>query len=73
MRNPYTRLRELLAAPPLQVGTVTDTSAGTATIELPDGSHIQARGAANIGDNVYVRGDLIEATAPALSIVTVEV
>ncbi len=70
MRNPFVELRELLAPPPLQVGTVTGYAAGTATVTLPGGGTLQARGEANIGDAVYVRGDLIEGIAPARTIVT---
>lgn len=73
MRNPFVELRELLSGGPLQVGTVTAYSAGTASIELPGGGTLQARGEANVGDKVYVRDGLIEGIAPALTIVTVTV
>lgn len=71
--NIFNRLRALFPDAPLLVGTVTAIGDGTATIELPDGGVIQARGAATIGTNVFVRDDVIEAAAPSLSIEVIEV
>lgn len=73
IRNPFAELKSLLGPAPLQVGTVTDYSAGTATVQLPDGGSILARGEAGIGESVYVRGGLIEGPAPSLPIVTADV
>jgi hypothetical protein len=73
MRNPFVVLQELLAGPPLQVATVVSSSAGVSIVELPGGGTLQVRGTGTAGDNVFIRGDLIEGAAPSLSVVTIEV
>lgn len=65
-RNPYRRLQDLVSGPPLQVGVVLSISAGLATVELPDGGRVQARGDATVGATVFVRGEVIEGPAPSL-------
>lgn len=64
--NPYRALLGLLPGRPLQVGEVLSVSAGIARIELPGGAVIQARGAATVGANVFVRDGAIEGEAPSL-------
>lgn len=67
--NPIKRLlRDLIPTAPLQVGDVLAIENGVATIELPGGGLITARGVATIGDRVFVRDGLIEGEAPNLSI-----
>lgn len=73
LRNPYRLLRELLPEPPLQVGTVLAVDGGVATIELPGGGRLQARGQASVGDRVFVRAGAIEGEAPALPLEVIEV
>lgn len=73
MRNPYRALLDLLPTAPLQVGDVTAYSNGVATIELPGGGSIQARGEASVGDRVFVRDGVIEGTAPSLTVELIEV
>jgi hypothetical protein len=71
--NLYKRLRSLFPEPRLQVGTVTAVDIGQATITLPDGSTTTARGAAGLGDQVYIRNGVIEGEAPAMTVVEIEV
>ena len=73
MRNPFAELIALLPTAPLMVGEVTGYSDGVATIELPDGALVQARGSATVGDRVFFRAGAIEGPAPTLSVVVIEV
>lgn len=71
--NPYKLLKSILPDPPLLVGDVIDIDAGTATIELPDGGRVQARGSATVGQRVFVRDGVIEGEAPSLPVELIEV
>ena len=71
--NPWSRLRALTARAPLLVGDVLSVSGGEASVQLTGGGIVTARGAAGIGDTVYVRGGVIEGPAPALSAVAISV
>ena len=73
MRNPYKILRDLLPQAPLQVGVVLSVDGGVATVELPGGGQVQARGDAGVGDRVFVRDGVIEGAAPALPVEVIEV
>lgn len=73
MRNVYRDFLDLLPPRPLQVGTVQSTAPGLATIALPGGGIIQARGQATVDQRVFVRDGLIEGTAPDLPIVVIAV
>lgn len=73
MSNLYTQLLGLLPARPLLVGTVTAVAGGVATIELPDGGTMQARGTASVGAYVFFRDGVIEGLAPALTPVLIEI
>jgi len=42
-------------------------------VQLPGGGVLQARGAAVVGDHVFVRDGLIEGLAPSLPIVSIDV
>lgn len=72
-RNPYARLLGLLPQRPLQTGTVTSISNGVATVALPGGGEITARGDATVGQHVFVRDGLIESLAPSLPVELIEV
>jgi hypothetical protein len=63
MFNPWKQLQNLVSGPPLQAGVVLSIEDGIATIELPGGGRIQARGVAEAGQTVFVRGDVIEGEA----------
>lgn len=73
MRNPYRQLLEVLPQRPLQVGYVLQTANGVATVELPGGGWLTARGAATVGQRVFVRDGVIEGAAPSLPIEIIEV
>lgn len=71
MTNLYREFARLFAPDPLLAGEVVATSDVDVTVELPDGSLIKARGAATVGDMVFVRGGAVEGPAPAVASVTV--
>ena len=73
MRNVFREFQDLFPAPPLQVGAVLAVSGGVATVELPGGGTLQARGAATVGQHVFVRDSVIEGDAPDLTIEIIEV
>lgn len=73
MRNPYRQLLEVLPQRPLQVGDVLQIANGVAIVELPGGGRLTARGAATVGQRVFVRDGVIEAAAPSLPIEIIEV
>lgn len=69
MPNIYRQFLDLLPKLPLEVGDVTAIAAGVATITLPGGGLIQARGEATVGQRVFVRDGVIEGPAPTLTYV----
>lgn len=71
--NLYRMLKGILPDPQLQVGTVTAVSNGVATVEVPGGGQLKARGSATVGTRVFVRDGVIEGTAPSLSTIYIEV
>ena len=73
LRNPLFDFQALLPARPLQVGTVIAVTGETATVELPGGGRLQARGQATVGARVFVRDGAIEGGAPNLTYVEAEV
>ncbi len=73
MRNLFREFLNLIPEAPLQAGTVTAVNGGVATIELPGGGTLQARGEATVGQKVFVRDDVIEGPAPALADELIEV
>jgi len=72
MSNLFAQFLKLLPSTPLQVATVLSTSGGTATLELPGGARVQARGEASVGAQVFIRDDVIEGPAPNLPLVSVD-
>jgi hypothetical protein len=73
MRNPFRQFLDLIPAEPLQVGTVQAVVDGLATVQLPGGGTLKARGDATVGQTVFVRGGAIEGEAPELPIELIEV
>jgi hypothetical protein len=73
MHNLYQQFRSLLPDPPLQVGTVLTTNGGVATVQMPGGGLLKARGTALLGQKVFVRDGVIEAIAPNLTLEIIEI
>ena len=71
MSNIYAQFKRLIPDAPLLVGVVTAIYDGVATIELPDGGVITARGSAAVDDSVFVRDGLIDGPAPDLTAVEI--
>ncbi len=73
MRNIFKEFVDIFPPAPLQVGTVTAVAGSACTVELPGGGLLQVRGAATVGQRVFVRDGVIEAQAPALPVVVIEI
>ena len=73
MTNLFRAFLDLLPDRPLQVGTVLSISNEIATVELPGGGLVQARGTASVGQRVFVRDGVIEGLAPDLPVEVIEV
>lgn len=73
MHNLYQQFRSLLPDLPLQVGTVIATNGGVATVQMPGGGLLKARGTALVGQKVFVRDGVIEAVAPNLTLEVIEI
>ena len=71
--NLFKQFLDLLPPRPLEVGTVQSIHNGIATIELPGGGVLQARGEATQGQRVFVRDGVIEGPAPELDYIEGEV
>ena len=71
--NLFAQFKRILPAQPLLVGEVISSGSGAVLVELPGGGRISARGEAAPGDNVFVRNGIAEGTAPALTLVLIEV
>lgn len=71
--NLFMAFQRLIPVAPLLVGDVASISDGEALIALPSGGQIKARGAASVGDRVWVRNGVIEGQAPNLPIELIEV
>ncbi len=72
MPNAYREFLALMPDQPLEVGDVTAIAGGVATVTLPGGGVIQARGEATVGQRVFVRAGVIEGVAPILTYVSAE-
>ena len=72
MPNAYREFLALMPDQPLEVGEVTSVAGGVATVTLPGGGVIQARGTATVGQRVIVRAGAIEGEASTLTYVSAE-
>lgn len=73
MSNLYAIFKDLLPKTPLLVGVVIAKQVGGCTIQLPTGGFVFARGDAVNGASVFVRDNVIEGVAPALSVEIIDV
>ena len=73
MHNLYEQFRQLIPDPPLQAGTVVSVGNGVATVALPGGGLIRARGNATVGQTVFVRDEVIEGIAPSLPLELIDI
>lgn len=65
MHNRLHQLKELLAPGRVQIGTVVAHADGMATVELPGGGQMRAKGDATSG-KVFVQDEVIQGPAPNL-------
>lgn len=74
-RNLYRQFLDLLPRDPMFVGVViAHHGDGTATLELPGGGMIRARGQeVAVGERAFVQGGAVIGEAPDLTDVTIEV
>lgn len=73
MANLLKEFQSLLPDSPLLVGDVLSVTSNIATLELPDGAQITARGSATVGQRVFVRNGMVEGLAPSLTYVELDV
>ena len=73
MHNLYQQFRALLPHAPLQVGTVVAIAPGVVSVQLPGGGRLNARGQAELGQNVFVRNCVVEAIAPSLPVEVIDI
>jgi hypothetical protein len=75
MRNLYQEFQNLIPQPVLQVGTVQSVSGNIATVRLPGGDTLIARGADSnlINQKVFVKSNVIEGLAPNLPTEIIEI
>jgi hypothetical protein len=73
LSNPYARFLAIQPPKPLLVGTVIAVDGDVATVELPGGGQLHARGAVVVDDRVFVRDGVIEGEAPNLTYISAEV
>lgn len=73
MHNLYQQFRALLPHAPLQVGTVVAVGTGVVSVQLPGGGRLNARGQAQLGQNVFVRDGVVEAIAPSLPLEVIDI
>jgi hypothetical protein len=71
--NSYLEFLGLLPSTPLQIGTVSAIEGDVATVVLPGGGVLVARGTAAVDDQVFVRDGVIEGKAPAMPLALVEI
>jgi hypothetical protein len=75
MRNPFQQFLDLVPEPALQLGTVQSVASNVATVILPGGGLLKARGGSSdlIGRAVFVRNEVIEGLAPNLPLEIIEI
>lgn len=71
MPNFYKQFKDLIPGDPLLIGEVIEASTGRATVQFLDGSLLQVRGTALVGQKVYIRGGFIQGEAPSLTVVEI--
>jgi len=71
--NIFSAFVALLPSYPLQLATITAIEGEVAQLVLPGGGVLTARGAGAVGDQVFVRDGVIEAQAPDMPFVQVEI
>jgi len=69
MPNVFNELKALLAPGRVQVGTVTAIAGNVATVTLPGGGKLRAKGQASVGAKVFVQEGVIQGPAPDLAVV----
>lgn len=73
MTNLYRDFKDIFPDAPLQAGQVATVASGVARVTLPGGGVVAARGAASVGQRVFVRDGLVEGEAPNLTFVTIDI
>ncbi len=73
MPNPLKVLQSLFPAARVSVGDVSAVAGQVVTVILPGGGHLIARGAATVGQRVFIRDGVIQGDAPDLPVVEISV
>ena len=73
MSNLYAQWRELFAPGPTQAGQVIALDGGVATVQLPGGGILRAKGDTTVGATVFMQDGVILGPAASLPIDSAEV
>lgn len=73
MSNLFKVFQSLLPDAPLLVGTVISVQSSGYIILLPGGSQVKARGAASLGQKVFIKDNVIQGQAPDLPLTVIEI
>ena len=68
MHNRFHQLLQQIAPGRVQIGTVLAYAQGVATVGLPGGGTVRARGEAAVGGKVFVQDGVIQGPAPDLPV-----
>lgn len=71
--NLFGEFKKIFPDAPLQVGSVLSVDGPIATVQLPGGGVLKARGEAAAGQQVFVRDGVIESAAPAMPLVIISI
>jgi hypothetical protein len=73
MANMFKIFTGLLPVEPVQVGTVDWSDGDYHQVILLGGGIVRVKGKAQPNDRVFIKGDMIQSIAPALTLETIEV
>lgn len=68
MSNAFKKLQDLLAPGAVQVGTVSAFANGIATVDLPGGGQVRAKGQTQVAAKVFVQDGKVLGAAPDLPV-----
>lgn len=72
--NLWRRFQSMASPPSLvTVGRVIAAEDGMSTVEFPSGSRARVQGTGEVGQSYYIRENRLDAEAPSLAPVTIEV
>lgn len=73
MRNLIHLFKDVFPDAPLMVAEVVSVDGGLCVVEMPGGARAHVRGAATVGQKVFVRDGAIDSVAPELPVIEIEI